>query len=198
MSTLYRKTTQQISQARAVFTRSFHFTQLQHSPHVRTAGRALFHGAWARPDPPPSETSSDSETDPGKDRWNTAEYNDGDDENDQDTTEGRETAVDDDDGTERENCRNIREAGESQKRRGMAWSWQKVARGSGGAGGIGGGDGNRGGKMIKRQQNEEKKSKKRKKNPKNRRKMGKMESRPHGEGYVEFLDGWGVSQVGRP
>lgn len=51
--------------------------------------------------------------------------------------------------------------------------------------------------MIKIQQNEEKPSKKIKKSLKKRGKMGKMGSRPHGEGYVEFLDGWGASQVGR-
>ncbi|CAM9337704.1 unnamed protein product [Ectocarpus fasciculatus] len=39
-------------QARTVFTGGFHFTELEQSPHVRTGGRAFFHGSWACPPPP--------------------------------------------------------------------------------------------------------------------------------------------------
>lgn len=195
----HRKQRNKQWQARAVFTRSFHFIQLQHSPHVRTAGRALFHGAWARIDRPPSETSSDSESDPGNDRRNNIEYSD---ENEQETTEGRETAVGGVGGTEMgKKLQTQQEHGESEKRRRIAWPWQKVGQGGGGgsAGDTGGGGGKGGGNMAERKKVTEQTRKKEKKGKKSLKKRGtraKTGSLPHGEGYVEFLDGWGVSQVG--
>lgn len=47
-------------QARTVYTGSFQFAQLEQSPHVRTAGRAFYHGSWGRPDLPKDTTAGES------------------------------------------------------------------------------------------------------------------------------------------
>ncbi|CAM9116310.1 unnamed protein product [Ectocarpus sp. 4 AP-2014] len=197
-------------QARTVFTGGFHFTELEQSPHVRTGGRAFFHGSWACPPPPPdsdafSISSSEEVTD--SDRRKRPEVGSSS-EDDEDTgfvavgkgEEGFELEEREDEGS---GAAVAGKGGIKSNKRRLAWGWPKTMKSkkvySGGDEDVGferkGGDRHDGGTSKNREREAKKKNKdwRRRKNKK-QRKTGKDKSQPHGEGYVEFLDGWGVSQ----
>lgn len=187
------------TQARSVFTRDYHFVQLENSPHARTAGRALYHGCWARPESAVHEIAggndngSQDEDSPHHedDRAHDLQGSDydGDEFRDADEVGGdgdfgnlREQGGTSggDKGTESENA-----GVEGKRRRRIAWppSWPPSA--------------SRGKKRGKKKGVAVGRGCKRA--DKRGKAAGawwkKAESVPHGEGYAEFLDGWGVSQV---
>lgn len=138
--------------------------QLEQSPHVRTGGRALVHGSWARPEGSASSDSSPSQSE----------------------TDSENGVLSD------KNQEDVQNAGvDSLKPRRIAWG---QLRSGGGGGGKSAGIVNK--KVLAILKNKKENNKKRgiSKRRRKKRKM-KAKSQPHGEGYVEFLDGWGVSQV---
>lgn len=224
-----------------MYTGSFQFTQLEQSPHARTAGRAFYHGSWGRPDPPKgtsagesdsSSTSSSSEGS-GSPAGRGPEIEGG--SSEEDWEEGTEEAAFGLDGTVERDAGDVGTVTRAKKepKRRFAWGWPKKKEEeerktkkrrrentysdgeyvddpgtkNDGASGFGdssddGGDGPGGKTELKKMANKDRaEKKKRKKNKKKTKKQkqkhrGKETSKPHGEGYVEFLDGWGVSQVG--
>lgn len=229
-------------QAKSVYTRGFQFTQLEQSPHVRAAGRGLFHGSWARRSPPPllhrppsSTTSSSSDPcselelesqDGAKSSEDEVDATDvahvanekraagegG--ENETTITHGDEplpdeVSVGNGHGIPRDADTETTTAGVTHKARCVAWGLPKL--GLGGRRGVkayGVGEGEDADDIHTSNAHSQK-------GVEDRRKiMGRMmgsgtskgtnawgaavrkqELQPHGEGYVEFLDGWGVSLV---
>lgn len=220
-----------------MYTGSFQFTQLEHSPHVRTAGRAFFHGSWGRPPAPDDDDASSSDSSASDERdfesdGKGSETSDSGEDSEERGPDEEEAGGGEGEG---EDEAMVKEKGGPKRR--IAWGWPKAKKskrvGEAGCGGqdsdegktrgsddsinrggdVGdgsksgrGGAGWRGGtgqqhtkrgddkKMLqlnKRKGNKKMKRIKRKK----KRKIENRKSQPHGEGYVEFLDGWGVSQV---
>lgn len=214
MSTSKFSSSSPSSQARSVFTRFFRFSELEQSLHVRTGGRALFHGAWARVD-----TSTPSNTNSSRDDAGMSGSQSSEDEDAETTCDGEGDGVSDFDTygnegeqgiesgavkggtpgcTKRRYNRGIDKGGDPEghvgrtkdatkqamrKRIRLAWpSWSITKE-----------------KEIQEGTEEVEQSRKRRRKGKERETMRarwkNTELRPHGEGYVEFFDGWGVSQV---
>ncbi|CAM9162183.1 unnamed protein product, partial [Hapterophycus canaliculatus] len=194
------------AQARSVYTGSFQFTQLEHSPHVRTAGRAFFHGSWDRPPAPNenktscSDSSASDETDYERGGKGPEAFDSGED--------SREGVQDKEEAEEEEGeggAKVMKKEKERPKRR-IAWEWPKAKQKKKSNNNNNdkrieeAGSGKK--KISQHNMNEKKASMKRrkkmkkekKKKKKKKRNTDKRKSQPHGEGYVEFLDGWGVSQ----
>lgn len=199
-----------------MFTGSFHFTELEQSPHVRTGGRAFFHGSWAYPPPPPdsdasSTSSSEEATDSGRRKRPEVGSSSEDNEDTGYVAVGEGEEGFDLEGREDEG-EGATVAGKGEKKsnkRRIAWGWPKTMKSkkvySGGDEDVPlereGGCRHDGGMNKKKAMNREKEAKKkskerRRRKKKKQRRTGKNKSQPHGEGYVEFLDGWGVSQAG--
>lgn len=223
-----------------MYTGSFQFAQLEQSPHVRTAGRAFYHGSWGRPDPPKDASAGDSDSSSASSEGSGGTAGGGPELEGGSSGEDREEEMEGAnfglDGTGRDDEERVTVAGQKKKesKRRLAWGWPKRKEGEeekrkrkrkrgnsyrGGdyvddpgkrkspAGGFGDssdddadGTGRQGYLQERnnkdRDQRKIKEEKKRRERKKNKKPRAQEKSKPHGEGYVEFLDGWGVSQVG--
>ena len=192
---------------------------------MRTGGRALFHGCWGRsalspssvdknPSTNTSSSSSSDDDDPEEAQQALVQPTDGDEEGedegkDEEEGEGDKEAVVAVAVTEEGKEGGVRGRGREGQTEGVieeeastldryskppqrvAWGRPKGDRG-------GGGDTAGDGKLkIEGKKSSTKKGKKPKTKKKRKKKTAQTKLQPHGEGYVEFLDGWGVSQVGR-
>lgn len=177
--------------------------QLEKSPHVRAEGRAVFHGSWTRLKRPAlddadshSSFSSIGELVIGERKHSRSHcHQDSKGEKEVERGErGKRFAI-------REQRRRVprgelhRQAAANLPR--FAWGLGKKQRGDAGGDGLGGIAVNKNDTACMEPppnknmpyQNQKKQKKKRS------RKSATVAFVPHGEGYVEFLDGWGVSQV---
>ena len=221
-----------------MYTGSFQFAQLEQSPHVRTAGRAFYHGSWGRPDPPKDTSAGDSDSSSASSEGSGGTAGGGPELEGGSSGEDREEEMEGAnfglDGTVgRDDEEGVTAAGQKKKesKRRLAWGWPKRKEGEGEkrkrkrgnsyrggdyvddpgkmkspAGGFGDssdddadGTGRQG--YLQERNNKDRdqrkvKEKKRRERKKNKKPRAQEKSKPHGEGYVEFLDGWGVSQVG--
>eukprot|EP00903_Cladosiphon_okamuranus_P009107 g8702.t2 len=229
------------AQARTVYTGSFQFAQLEQSPHVRTAGRAFYHGSWGRPDRPKdtsagesnsSPTSSSSEGSGGPAGRGPESYQEEDwEEEMEDGTSGLDRTAGRDEervggtvaGTKKKESKQRFAWGRPRKRGGVEKREKRrkgknsfgvgdyvdgPGRRNDAAGGFGDGsdnDSDTAGEQTQRKRESKdrvknrtkekrKHSKKERRRKKKKIQREKLKSKPHGEGYVEFLDGWGVSQ----
>lgn len=222
-----------------MYTGSFQFAQLEQSPHVRTAGRAFYHGSWGRLESPkdtsagdsdPCSTSSSSEGSKGS-AGRGPEVGSGSSEEDgEEQMEEGGFGLDGSLGKDgEEEVVTVAGTKKKESKRRIAWGWPKMKKknkeeggkiygggdcvddpdaangAAGGFGDSGDNDGDGAGEQtelkerddkdrVKKKKEEEKKRRKKKKEKEKRLREGEQ-SKPHGEGYVEFLDGWGVSQV---
>lgn len=227
-----------------MYTGSFQFAQLEQSPHVRTAGRAFYHGSWGRPDPPKDASAGDSDSSStsassegsGDSAGVGPEIEGGSSGEDwEEEMEEGAFGLDGTAGKDNEETAAVAGANKKGSKRRFAWGWpkkkgeeekkkkrRKRKRGGshsggdyvddpgtrkGAAGGFGDssdddGDGAGGQADLKKRKNKDsdknksKEEKKKRKKKKKKKQRAQEKSKPHGEGYVEFLDGWGVSQVG--
>lgn len=210
-----------------MYTGSFQFAQLEQSPHVRTAGRAFYHGSWGRPDPPKDTSGGDSDLPSTSSSFEESEGPAGEGPetesggSEEDWEEEMEDGVHELDGPVGRDGREamaVAEAKKKESKRRIAWGWPKKsdktnkknaretfsggnyvddtdAR-NGAARGSGDSNNEQERELKKRKEEKKEKPKKKKKKLKKKKHREQEKSTPHGEGYVEFLDGWGVSQVG--
>lgn len=165
--------------------------QLEKSPHVRTGGRAVFHGSWTRLNlPAVDDADSYSSFSSVGDVMNGERKDSGSHCRLDPEVEAERGERGQGFGIRRQRRRAHR--GEQHRQAVVnlprfAWGLVKKLRGDAG------GDG-RGGSAIKTNEMACMETPQKQKTKRSRR-SATATFVPHGEGYVEFLDGWGVSQV---
>lgn len=166
-----------------MFTRSYHFLQFERSPHVRTAGRALYHGSWVRGETVPERSPrSDSDSDTSEDDEEIP--TDGEESGQQEEKQCRVAVgvANGKQGTEGDYLTPEVVTGKRHRIACPSWPFREKGKRE-----------TRGGGYKRMKKREEKPSKNKKCNKERKKKI--IGSQPHGEGYMEFLDGWGVAQV---
>lgn len=165
--------------------------KLEKSPHVRTSGRAVFHGSWTRLKRPAVDDADSHSSFSSVSGFVNGERKDSRSHCRQDSKREEDSKRETERGERgkgfavQRKRRRANRGEEHQQAAGnlprFAWGLVKKLRGDAGGDRLGGNAIN----METPQKQKKKRS----------RRSATSAFVPHGEGYVEFLNGWGVSQV---